>query len=269
MHAVAVTRARLAVAPLAGYRDASPTDVTPTREALARVIAELTGRDLYSVRLRLGQPLPWIVALEPDESRAHALVTELRRRGLGAVTRPDDAPWTTRHGALSLHDDALSFEPSGARIPYRAIRVVVLATIDEETSREHVDFVRVSNDPRSAEPYMPVSRYQNETSRSRAAYLELDGSEPGVRLVQSGLSLAGADPGRTSFERFDRALHALLARIPEHVPRDARLVDARRVRQGFALRNDGRERITSNVRETDLAARLLARAWLEDQIDPA
>ncbi|UJR83884.1 hypothetical protein [Sandaracinus amylolyticus] len=267
MHAVAVTRARLAASPLAGYRDASPTDVTPTREELARIIAELTKRDLYSVRLRLGQPLPWLVAVESDEARAHALLAELRRRGLGAVTCRDDAPWAQRYGALALHDDALSL--GDVHIPYAAIRVIVLATIDEETSREHVELVRVSNDPRSAEPYMPVSRYRNETSRSRVAYLELDGSQPSVRLGQGGISLAGSDPGRTSFERFERAIEALLARIPEHVPRDARLVEARRVRQGFSLRGDGRERITSNVRETDLAARLLARAWLEGQIDPA
>lgn len=274
MHAVAVTRSPRS-APSESYRGGAPA-LAPDREAQARSLAQLFGRELYEQRMRIAGPLPWLVSSEPDDARALARVSALRALGFGAVScaSEDAVPWTAPNGAvhLELGPEELVLAPSGARLRYDAIRVVVLATLDQETSREQIELVRVSS-RRGRGPgpdTMPVSRYQQERARTRAAYLFLGPRQRSVRLVQGALGLAEPEGARapTSFERFERALAALLERTP-HAVHDARLVDARRARSGFQLRGDGREKVASNLRETDLVARLVALAWLEGQIDSA
>lgn len=270
MHAVAITRARLVGAAHGGYRDPGGGGEI-AREDLARLLAEQTGRDAYDWRVRLGQPLPWVVSLVPDADAAVALAFELRRHGLGVVSCDVDAAraWSARGAVqLALGSLELAIEPAGPRIAYDAIRCVVLATLDEETSREEIELMRAPTDRGGRATPMQVSRYHTERARTRAAYLVLGARQRSVRLAQGALSLAASDAGNTSFERFDLAIDAPLARAPGAI-RDARLVDARRARSRLSLRGDGRERVTSNVRETDLAARLIAVAWLEGQIDPA
>lgn len=254
-----------------GYRGS--TRAAAAREDQARVLAELFGRELYEQRMRVASPLPWLVSTEHDAAHAAARVSALRALGFGAVScaTEDAVPWVTPGVAhLELEEEELVLAPLAARFRYDAVRVVVLATLDQETSREEVERVRVVRNGRRGDPTMPVSRYQRDHARTRAAYLFLGPRQRTVRLAQGGLVLAGGagDGALTSFERFERAMDALLGRVP-HAVRDARLVDARRARSGFALRGDGRERVTSNLRETDLVARLLALAWLEGQVDPA
>jgi hypothetical protein len=287
VHVVALTRARLHDQGLGSYREARGAGREMPREEIAALLAELTGEaDAYTFRLRLGPTFPWLVAREADPVRAHALVQRLRERGLGAVAcdLAEAVPWSAPPGALamSLEPDHVAFGP-GLRVPYEALRVVVLATLDQEHSREEIEKIRVRTGRYAKE--VPVSGYRRETTRTRAAHLFLGARQRSVRLVQGGLRLAtaaatGTDtdglsatgdpaipPARTSLELFERAVDALLARAP-HAIRDARLVDGRRARSHFSMHQGGRERLTSNLRETDVAARLLALAWLEQQIDP-
>ena len=276
MFAVAVTRTRGLVRPDQGYR-ASPSSAEPTREELAGVLAALTGQNAADWRMRIGQPLPWIVAMSPDAAHAEALVAALRAHGLVAVSCDSTTirPWTPRGRAtLVLHEDNFGFVDAARLVDYAAVRVAVLATVDSETSTEEVDQVRVSVNPRNFQQTMPVSRYHRERSRSRALFLVLGGDEPDIRLAQGSLRLEQVGPsGRvrmpsTAIEGFQRATDALLARLSGAI-RDDRLLTARRSRNSFSTGADGVTHTTSNARETDLVAHLIGLAWMEAQIDPA
>ena len=72
-------------------------------------------------------------------------------------------------------------------------------------------------------------------------------------------------PG-TSYQRFDELLATLASAAP-HLRWDKRLVDAPRARTRLSLRADGTEKSTTNERETDLVARIIALATLRGTID--
>lgn len=271
MHAVAVTRARGLHAPEGGYREPPRTLEDPTREEIVRVLAPLTGMDEADWRMRVGGPLPWVLALEPDGARAVELTIALRRSGFGAVScATDDAKcWSPRSpGALVLDETELGFLEHPRRIAYGAIRATVLATLATETTTEEIE--RVAAGRGQGQPVVHVSHYRSEGARSRALYLVLGPGETTVRLEQGAARLAvpgGKIPlGSSARSRFDECAAAILERTPSAI-RDTRLLTARRGRRGFSTGSDGVTHTTSNVRETDLVAHLIAVAWIERQID--
>jgi hypothetical protein len=278
VHAVAVTRLRGLHTPDQGYREPPRPLQDPPRDAIVRVLAALTGTDEADWRIRVGRPLPWVISMQPDAARASALVGELRRSGLGAVTcDADDArTWTPRGRAtVVLDDDEIAFVEHERRIPYAAIRAAVLATLDTETTTEQTE--RAGGSPRQGQPVLQVSHFHREGARSRALYLVLGSGEPSVRLDQGSVRLAdptgaitigSAALAGTARQRFDRCVDAILLRAPDAI-RDGRLLTARRNRSDYASRGDGVTHTTSNVRETELVAHLIALAWIEQQIDPA
>ncbi len=273
MHAVVVTRVRGLTREL-GYREGPRRDAEPPREEIARALAELTGRDEADWRMRLGQPLPWMVAMEPDVERASALVMALRRRGLGAVACDQEVAraWAPRgHTTLVLHEAELGFVEDPRRIPYDAIRALVHAMLDSETSTETTENVTVAVNARASRHTMPVSRYRRERSRSRALYLVLGADVSDLRLGQGAVRLASPDGGvmmaSTSIARFQQAIEAIGAKTPG-AWRDERLLKARRGRSGLSTHRDGVTHTTSNDRETELVAHAIGVALLEGQIDP-
>lgn len=276
MHAVAVTRIRGLQRAAGGYRDAPHARDEAPREELVQALAELTGRDAPDWRMRINQPLPWVVAMEPDAARAAALVVALRSRGLGAVAcdMGDARAWAPRGRAtLVLGERGLGFLEDARELPYDAVRAAVFATLDTETSHEEVEHITVSANPQNVRRTMPVSRYHRERSRTRALFLVRGAGEADLRLVQGSLRLQSLDSGRapggtTQVEIFRRACEALLERIPDAF-RDERLLTARRGRSDFSTNADGVTHTTSNLRETDLVAHLIGLAWIEGQIDPA
>jgi hypothetical protein len=276
VHAVAVTRVRGLHLPQQGYRDATRALEAASREDVVRVLAAVTGIDAADWRMRVGRPLPWVITMEPDAARATELVLELRRHGLGAVTcdANDARSWAPRgHATLVLGETALGFLEDPRRIPYDAVRATILATLDVETTTEQVERAAGSANPRNGQATMYVSSYRREGARSGALYLVLGPNETTVRIEQGAARLAGPD-GQvgalrgTARERFQQCVDAIHERTP-HAIHDARLLTARRGRSGFATRSDGITHTTSNVRETELVAYLLGRAWMERQIDPA
>jgi hypothetical protein len=112
----------------------------------------------------------------------------------------------------------------------------------------------------------PVSRYRDDARRVPVLYLFTGPRRRAVRLAEGELSLFGLAPSQaqTARARFDAALGALRGALDAAVF-DETLVDRRRARSQMAVRADGRERLTTNARETDLAARLLALALFEGQ----
>jgi hypothetical protein len=275
VHAVAVTRVRGLVQLEGGYREAPRALEEPPREEVVQALAAITGRDASDWRLRIGQPLPWVVAMEADAARAGALVVALRRKGLGAVSCDvtEAQPWAPRGRlTLALREDGIGFSEAARVVPYDAVRAVVRAMLDTETSTEEVEHVNVSVNPRNVPRTVPVSHYLRERSRSRALFLVLGAGEPDVRLVQGSVRLEGAAGrgsamGSTSGEIFARVSEALLARLPDAF-QDDRLLTARRGRSGFSTSSGGATHTTSNFRETDLIAHLIGLAWIEAQIDP-
>lgn len=239
------------------------------------MLAALTGQDEADWRMRVGRPLPWVIAMQPDEASATRLVGELRRCGLGAVWCDASAApsWAVRgHATLVLDETELGFLEDPRRIPYDSIRVTVLATLETETTTEEIERVTGSASPRNGQRVMRVSRYRREGSRSRALYLVLGAGESTVRLEQGSVRLESGVVGKpalgnTARERFERSVDAILARTPGAL-RDERLLTARRGRSGFSARSDGVTHTTSNARETELVVQLIARAWIEGQIDP-
>jgi hypothetical protein len=273
VHAVAVTRVRGLYTPSGSYREPPRAAEDPPRDEIVRVLAAVTGTDEADWRMRVGRPLPWMVTTALDRDAADALVLELRRSGLGAVSCDVDEArcWAPRgHATLVLGDAELGFVEDPRRIAYDAIRATVLATLDTETTTEEVE--RVASSPRQGQPIARVSHFRPESARSRALYLVLDPGEATVRLEQGALRLARPDGsvllGGSARERFDRSVDAIFAATPS-AARDTRLVTARRGRSGFAMRGGGTAKTTSNVRETDLVAHLLGIAWRERQIDPS
>ena len=275
MHAVAVTRTRDLQLPDRGYRAPVRTHEGQPPDELVRFMAAIMGEDEADWRLRAQRPLPWIVRMEPDARGATARVAELRRHGLGAVScdTVDARSWAPRQQAtLVLDETELGFVEDPRRIAYADVRLAMLAMLDTETSTERVEHVRVSINARNAVQTMPVTHYQHEASRTRALFLMLSADEPLVCLAQGSVRLgtvwgAGGAVGRTSVELFQNATARVLERLP-HAIRDDRLLTERRGRSSFSTHSDGVTHTASNVRETDLVARLMGLAWFSGQIDP-
>lgn len=234
----------------------------------------LVGGDRYTLRLRLGRGLPCEVARTADEGEARRLVEALRARGVGAVASSlaDAEPWRPA-GRCELRLDVgpdgraeTVLLPEGLRLPSGAVRVVVLAAIDHERTREEIEHVVVARNARTGPVTAPVSRYREDARKVRVLYLFTGPRRRAVRLAEGELSLSGLAPSQaqTARARFDAALAALRGALDAAVF-DQTLVDRRRARSQMAVRADGRERLTTNARETDLAARLLALALFEGQ----
>lgn len=274
MHVVAITRALGHASERAHYREASKPREPLTREALAALLVTLRGETAYDWFLRLGTPLPWLVANEQDQARADSLVRTFAAEGLDAVALdPDEArPWSSMgFASVSLAHAHLEIAPEGMRVPLEELDVAVVATIEQETTKEEVQHVLVDRRNRVT---MPVSQYQGSRTRARALYLFAGERRRAIRLVQAeaGLSNSAAQAATspllapTSFQRFDELLDSLASAAP-HLRWDRRLVDAPRARNRLSLRADGTEKSTTNQRETDLVARIIALATLRGTID--
>ena len=156
-------------------------------------------------------------------------------------------------------------------MPLQELDVAVVATIEQEKTKEEVQHVLVDRRNRVT---MPVSQYQGSRTRARAVYLFAGERRRAIRLVQAEAGLAATDTSTpssphlapTSYQRFDELLATLASAAP-HLRWDKRLVDAPCARTRLSLRADGTEKSTTNERETDLVARIIALATLRGTID--
>ncbi len=266
--AVAITRGPDRVS-TGGYREA-PVSVDLDPQSWAAALAPLTEVTAYDLRMRLAGEAPWVIAhtREPDE--AAALGSALRDRGFGAVACDVSAarPWSPAGDlVLAFHDDHLSLDPGGLRVPYAHLRVMVRATFDAERESEQVERVVVSRNNRHGPHTVDVSRFSYAREREQALYLFAGADRQGARLSQSALRPVGVE-GLTSRERFDRAVDLLRSRAPQ-ARFDDRLVARPRKRTSFSLafvEGASRGSVSSNAAETDLAARLMAIAFTSGQM---
>ncbi len=256
---------------LEGHYRAPPTALGPPDPmSWIAEVAGLLGGTLYDLRMRLAGAPPWVVGHCHGDAEARARVDALRAAGCGAVWA-DTAAVKVRdpgpYSVLAFEDEALRVEPGGWIVPLRAVRLVVLVTLDVERQTELVERVTVSNVPRRGRVEMDVSRHNYTRQQQKGLYLLGDLEAPALRIVQSTLRTAGM-PGVTSRDRFDRFAERVCAGASE-ARVDRRFVEAPRKRTGFSLASTAgqpHEAVHSNLAATDLAVRLLALGYHEGQM---
>lgn len=266
--AVAITRGPER-ASFGGYRDA-PVSVDLDPQSWAADLAPLARVTAYDLRMRLAGEAPWVIANVREADEANALVAALRDRGFGAVACDLSAarPWSPAGDVvMAFHDEHLTLDPGGLRVPYAHLKVIVRATFDAERESEQVERVVVSRNHRHGPHTVDVSRFSYAREREQALYLFAGADRQGARLAQNALRPVGVE-GLTSRERFDRAVDLLRDRAPQ-ARFDDRLVARPRKRTSFSLafvEGASRGSVSSNATETDLAARLMALAFTSGQM---
>ena len=265
--AVAITRLAREYDP-GSYRTA-PTVRPLDPERWLPPLATRLGLTAYDLRMRLTGESPWVIATVRGAEEAAALVSSLRAAGFGAVQCDLAArPWAPADDlSLRLLDDALALDPTGGRVPYAALRLIVLATLDTEHGDESVERVVVAQHHRREPVVVEVSRFSYARKRQRVLYLYSGDGLPAVRLEQESLRTTGV-VGRTSRERFDHVVEAVRARCPD-ARFDERLVAGPRRRTSFTLSPMERARrgsVSDNASDTDLAAWALALATEAGQL---
>lgn len=266
-HVVAITRLPV-TGDSGGYRSAPNMREQLTPEALV-ALTGLLGGTAYDLRLRLAGEAPWPVARLPQIEAAERLVVQLHERGFGAVRAsqrecghrawPPRAPLTP--GVTGLTDAAGREVVSFARV-----WLLVAAVLDQERGEERIEQILVARTQQGGPVTADVSRYQYERKRRRALYVFDDQPTPLFFLQDEQISSSlHARTGRERLEAFQRTLQE---RCP-HAILDDRLARSPRKRTSFVAMqptSEGRDEVTSNASETDLAAHLLAQAWRLEQI---
>lgn len=227
-------------------------------------LASFLGISAYDARMRLAGIAPWFVArARPEE--AERMVAELRERGFRAVRagvrscRPRFLPPAV---AVRLGADGLEEADGRQLFAYEAVRLIVVATLDQEHGAERVEQVVVGRGGRGEPTTVEVSRFQYERQKGRALYFFQRGDPQAFCIVQGTLA-APSIPARTSRERIDALFQLVKGRCSAAVI-DERFAAAPRKRTSLLVsptHKDGhRDSTTSNANETDLAAYVLAMA---------
>jgi hypothetical protein len=268
LHVLAITRLPSAVTST-DYRSApEPQGQLSPQDALW--LASLLGLSAYDARMRLAGPAPWFAARLPAPEAA-AQIAALRDRGFGAVgvglgaSAPRLVPSSV---VIQPGEEGLEDTSGRPLFAYEAVRLIVVATLDQEHGAERVEEVIVGGRfSRGGPTTVEVSRYQYERQQRRALYVFLEAGPPALCFTQSSLA-APSIPARTSRERIDGLLRLLRERCPRALV-DERLAQAPRKRTSFLTlppTTSGRDAVSSNANETDLATCALALALAQDQL---
>lgn len=251
------------------YREA-PCDEKLAPKDWALSLAMLLGATAYDLRLRLVGEAPWVIANTHTLEEARAMVSLLRGHGFGAVEceLSSARPWVPPNDLpVALETERMTFGASGIELEYSRLRVIVRATVDAERGDERIEQIKVGSDAR-ARYVVDVSHFSYARERDQAVYLFTDLHQNAARFTQSTLRVRGV-VGVTSHERFDRFIVGLRAKAPG-ARYDQRFVARPRKRTSFSMaytEGSARGSLSSNSGETDLAARLMALAFMTGQID--
>ena len=257
MHVVALTRGPRTH--MDGYRSTGVEVDAPIESWLVPVASVLSILP-YDLRLKLAGAPPWLVARVASADEASSLASELQLLGCGVVQADlgSLAP-LLQASRVTLRDEGVFFEPERA-IAYADLGLLVCATIDQERTftREPAADARRFVGPGAAQ-HVHVLRPVHERTKQRALYLFERVRPEGVRLVEGMVSFQDI-PGTTSRLRYDAFLQGLRERTTALV-HDRMLSEPRRqTSYNVHLYDAARSVNQGNLRETDIAATLLALA---------
>lgn len=251
MHVVAITHAPRVV--LDGSYRASGGAADAPLESWLGPVAKLLSLVPYDLRLRLAGAAPWLVARVATAAGAKAIATQLEAIGCGVVTVDVEAlEPPLQPTRVFLREEGIFAEPQLRLVRYADLILVVVATIEEEQTSW----------PPSAMQRRGVSvpvRSVHERTRQRALYLFEREQPIGMRIVEGSVGFQDIK-GATSRIRFDAFLEGIQERSSATI--EDRMVSEprRQTSYGVQLGDATRSVNQGNLRETDLAASLLALA---------
>ena len=253
-----------------------------TLEEEARALAPVLGVAPYDLKLRLGGPLPVVVAREADSARARELLQLLRTRGHGAIacdlafvpsSQQMPAPRSYR-----LEDEAfVGLDPAWGE---RSVRYADLLGLVHASAATLVESTTVTKDKKFSlgravltgglvmRKKTATEKRDSSEQREQVLYLiRQDGRDPMIlreqRLRHQGL---GARVKPTSLENF-ATLVALLRERATGALYDDRLFTRPRRASTTSLSGTSTDRLaaSSNASDNDLAAHLIVVAHRQGQ----
>lgn len=253
MHIVAITRGPRTHVD-GSYRAAGAALDAPLESWLAPVAAILSMLP-YDLRLKLAGAPPWLVARLGEAEKAAALVSQLEALGCEVVRAEiESLKPMVEPSRVFLRDDGVVLEPQQHVIPYAELMLIVCATIEEERTTT----IEAPKDVRRLGA-TPATRPVHERTKQRAIYLFERSRPEGVRIIEGAVGFQHIE-GTTSRARCDAFLRELRERSDARVE-DRMLTEPRRqTSYAVHLYEAARGVNQGNLRETDLAATLLARS---------
>lgn len=254
---------------------------TPVEQE-ATALAPLFGMAPYDLKLRLGGPLPVVVAREGDAQRARQLLAALRDRGHGSVacdlaSVPSSAEMTCPRSYAFEPDAFVALDPAWDRrlMPFRDMvglihaKAATIQQTSDVTKKRKFSLGRAAlTGGLAMRKTETTERRSVSEEREQVLYLvRKDGREPMLlregRLRHQGL---GERVARTAAENFTVLLQMLRESAPQALF-DDRLARRLRKTDTMAVSGTSAHQVTeiSNASETDLAMHLIVVAHLTGQ----